>query len=407
MKNIFTKTKLLFAILGKSAFTHISTFTLTSLLLLCSTSSFSQDSSRIRISLLTCTPGDELYSLFGHSALRVIDSNSVTDIVYNYGTFNFDDEGFYIKFIRGKLNYYISVAAFEDFKYDYQSTNRGMTEQLLNYSATEKINIQHALIENLKEENKYYQYDFFFDNCTTRLRDLIVKSKHPRPLLPAVKPANMRFRQAIHEYLDKGHQQWSKLGIDILLGAPTDQIMTASDQQFLPDNLMKALDSAQNTSLVISAKNLYELYPSANTKPWFTPMVFFMALLIFFIVLHFALNKKLPLMMSGLDGLLFFCTGLLGILLIFMWVATDHSMTKNNYNLLWSWPTHLIISFFINSGKPWVKKYFLFTAIGGMLLLVAWPFLPQQLNLSLIPFVMLLIYRAATRYFKSSLLTII
>src|SRR6187455_1852390 len=113
-------------------------------------STFAQDSSRIRVSLLTCTPGDELYSIFGHSALRVIDSNSVTDIVYNYGTFNFDDEGFYLKFIRGKLNYYISIESFEDFKYLYQATNRGMTEQVLNFSAVEKINIQHALIENLK-----------------------------------------------------------------------------------------------------------------------------------------------------------------------------------------------------------------------------------------------------------------
>ncbi len=364
-------------------------------------SSFAQDSSRLRISLLTCTPGDELYSLFGHSAIRVIDSNSVTDIVFNYGTFNFDDEGFYLKFVRGKLMYYISIAGFEDFKYDYQSTNRGMIEQLLDLSAAEKINIHHALIENLKEENKYYKYDFFFDNCTTRLRDLIVKSKHPSPILPSVMPPKMRFRQAIHQYLDKGDQQWSKWGIDILLGAPTDKIMTASDQQFLPDNLMKALDSTTNTSIVVSSKKLYELMPSNNQKSFFTPMVFFISLLLVFVLLHLAFRNKLPVMLSGLDGLLFFCTGLLGVLLIFMWVATDHSMTKNNFNLLWAWPSHLIFSFLINSQKAWVKKYFLFTAIGGLLVLTLWFFLPQQLNIALIPFVILLIFRAIVKYYKS------
>ncbi|MBK7884362.1 MAG: DUF4105 domain-containing protein [Chitinophagaceae bacterium] len=122
---------------------------------------FAQDSSHLRISLLTCTPGEELYSTFGHSALRVIDSSSVTDVVYNYGTFNFDDDGFYLKFVQGKLMYYIAAGIFEAFIYEYQIENRGITEQVLNFSAAEKTIIQQALNNNLKEENKYYKYDFF------------------------------------------------------------------------------------------------------------------------------------------------------------------------------------------------------------------------------------------------------
>lgn len=130
-----------------------------------------QDSSRLRISLLTCTPGEELYSTFGHSALRVTDSNAVTDLVYNYGTFNFDDEGFYLKFARGKLLYYVSVELFRDFAANYQYENRGITEQVLNLSGEEKIRMRHFLEENLQPQNRYYKYDFFFDNCTTRLRE--------------------------------------------------------------------------------------------------------------------------------------------------------------------------------------------------------------------------------------------
>ncbi|MEJ7625338.1 MAG: DUF4105 domain-containing protein [Ferruginibacter sp.] len=362
--------------------------------------SFAQDSSRIRISLLTCTPGDELYSIFGHSALRVTDSNSVTDIVYNYGTFNFDDKGFYLKFIRGQLLYYMSIVSFEDFKYTYQVTNRGMTEQVLNLSAQEKISIQHALNENLKEENKYYKYDFFLDNCTTRLRDLIVKSKTPSPVLPAVMPENTRFRQAIYQYLDKGKQYWSKLGIDILLGAPTDAVMTTSQQQFLPDNLMKALDITRNTTIVNSSNSLYTIDTNANKGGWFTPMFFFTSLFIVYLLLSFTKNKKLQVILAGLDGMLFFFNGALGILLIFMMTATDHSMTKNNYNILWAWPTHLIMSFFINSNKKWVKTYFIITVAGLLLLLLAWFFLPQQMNHALLPFVLLLIYRSAMKYFK-------
>ncbi len=364
-------------------------------------SASSQDSSRIRVSLLTCSPGDELYSIFGHSALRVIDSNSVSDLVYNYGTFNFDDDGFYLKFVRGKLLYYVSIERFEDFKFSYQAANRGITEQVLALTAQEEATVQHALIENLKEENKYYQYDFFFDNCTTRLRDLIVKYKIPTPLLPAVKPQNMRFREAIHEYLNKGDQQWSKWGIDVLLGARTDRVMTASQQQFLPDNLMMALDSTSNVPLVSSTKNLYQLTTVGKMKTFFTPMVFFCLLLVIYVLLQVFFYKKFPVLIDGFDGLLFFTTGLLGILLIFMWVGTDHSMTKDNYNLLWAWPMHAVVSFFITSHRSWVKPYFLLSAIGGILTLCAWFFLPQQLNISLIPFVLLLIYRSGLRY-KSS-----
>ena len=382
----------------KSRLTLFTFYTLFTLFTFLQTTT-AQDASRIRISLLTCTPGDELYSIFGHSALRIIDSNSVTDIVYNYGTFNFDDEGFYIKFIRGKLPYYISIASFQDFKWEYQTSNRGMTEQLLNFSNAEKINIQHELNENLKEENKYYQYDFFLDNCTTRLRDIIVKNKQPSPLLPAVMPATKTFRNAIHQYLDAGLQPWSKLGIDILLGAPTDAVMTPAQQQFLPDNLMLALDSSQRVKIVQSSNNLYPYQPF-HEKHWLTPIIFFSALLALYILLSLLKSPASKNILNGLDGLLFFLTGLLGVLLIFMMTVTDHSMTKNNYNIFWAWPTHALFAFFINKKNRFTKTYLLITSIGLALLLLLWFFLPQQMNIALVPLVLLLIYRSASRYFN-------
>lgn len=359
-----------------------------------------QDTSRLQVSLLTCGPGDELYSLFGHSALRVVNKDTAfpyNDIVYNYGTFNFDDPNFYLKFTQGKLLYFVSREGYEDFVYLYQSTGRSMTEQVLNLTEEEKKAVKHFLEENIKEENKYYQYDFFFDNCTTRLRDIIVKNRQPVPDLPAVRPVNMRFRQAIHEYLDKGQQPWSKLGIDILLGAKTDRIMTAAEQQFLPGNLLMALDSNRNGKLVASSHSVYTLENKAADKNLFTPMLFFGSLLLLFVVLHFTIHKKLPVLMAGLDGMLFFLTGLLGCILIFMWVGTDHSMTKNNYNLLWALPTHIFISFFITSNRTWVKKYFRFTFYAAALVLIAWSFLPQQLSPALVPFVLLIMFRAWVR----------
>jgi hypothetical protein len=360
-----------------------------------------QDSSHLRISLLTCTPGEELYSTFGHSAYRIVDSSKAfndnwRDVVYNYGTFSFDDDGFYLKFVQGKLLYYVSAAGFEDFKYDYQSTNRGITEQVLHLSAAEKITIQQFLNNNLKEENKYYKYDFFFDNCTTRLRDILKKQHDSAFTLKPVMPVGSRFRQAIHQYLDKNNKDWAKLGIDILLGQPCDGVMTAEHMQFLPDNLMKSLDSSSH-AMVLSSQNLYPINNEHTKGQLFTPFVVFSLLAIFIVLLGYTKNKFAQIFLQGFDGLFFFLTGVLGIILIFMWVGTDHSMTKNNFNLIWAWPTHCIIAFFVNSKKAWVQQYFKFTAIALLAVLISWFFLPQQMNNALIPIVLLLIYRSVKK----------
>jgi hypothetical protein len=359
-----------------------------------------QDSSRLRISLLTCTPGEELYSTFGHSAYRVIDSTSLTDIVYNYGTFNFDVDGFYLKFVRGKLLYYVSTEYFSDFKGLYQSTNRGITEQVLNLTPAEKISIQRFLNNNLKEENKYYKYDFFFDNCTTRLRDILKKEHDSVFCQKAVMPVGSRFRQAIHQYLDKNNKDWSKLGIDILLGLSCDAVMTPEQMQFLPDNLMKSLDSS-GRPMVLSAQNLYPLATDENKRPFFTPFIVFSLLAIFIVLVGFSKNKFALALLQGFDGMFFFITGILGIIIIFMWVATDHGMYKNNFNLIWAWPTHAIMAFFVNSKKAWVKKYFKFTAVALMAVLISWFFLPQQMNNGLIPIVLLLVYRIVKKSYAS------
>ena len=363
---------------------------------------FAQDSSRIRISLLTCTPGEELYATFGHSALRIIDSNSVTDHVYNFGTFNFDDAGFYLKFIKGQLKYYVNVEEFEDFKFGYIAENRGITEQVLNFTAAEKITIHRALIENIKEENKFYMYDFFYDNCTTRLRDIIVKYHHPSPVLPAVMPTTYTFRNAIHQYLDNNHKDWSKFGIDILLGAPTDAVMTNAQQEFLPENLLKALDSTKNTAIVSTSKNLYVLGETNNKSSLFTPLVLFSLVLLIFVFLSFFKNKNAQNILSLLDSFLFFTVGLLGITLVLMWVGTDHIMTKNNYNLLWAWPIHIVYGFMMHKNIKWIKAYSMLVTVFLLLLLCCWFFVAQKMNNALLPLIVLMIWRASSSINKKN-----
>ena len=361
---------------------------------------FSQntDSSRIRISLLTCSPGEELYSIFGHSALRIIDSNNVTDLVYNYGTFDFDDKDFYLKFARGKLLYFVSLERTDDFLFFYTETGRSIKEQVLNLTYAEKKEIQSALNENLKEENRFYKYDFFLDNCTTRLRDIIKKHKHPTPQFPYVMPEKIRFRQAIHQYLEKGDKSWSQLGIDLVLGLPTDKIMTAEEQEFLPDNLMKAVDSCHNTSLVAQKSTLYEPMEFLNKNKGLSPMMTFSLFALIALLVSLSKNKVAISVTNVFDKFLFLITGLLGVILIFMWTMTDHSMTKNNLNLIWALPINIAAVFFTKSENKFFKKYFLYYSFLMLLLLLTWFVLPQELNNALIPIVVLVMYRSFKCY---------
>lgn len=360
-----------------------------------------QDSSHIQISLLTCTPGEELYSTFGHSAIRIIDSSSANDIVFNFGTFNFDDEGFYLKFVQGKLLYFLSAERFQDFSYMYQSTGRGITEQILNFSAAEKIKIQHELFENLKEENKYYLYDFFFDNCTTRLRDIIQKNAPEKELKASKQLLAYTFRNAIHSYLDKNDKAWSKLGIDLLLGASTDKKMTEQDAQFLPDNLMNAIDKKNHQrKLVIAKEDVFPFKPIKIESKLFTPLLAFSMLLLLYVLASSFKNSINPLILSGMDGFIFFITGSIGILLIIMWTATNHAMCKYNFNLLWAIPFNTIMAFFVRPSKLWMRNYFGLQAVFLTATLIAWTLLPQKMNLGFLPIVLLLLYRSAGIYYQ-------
>ena len=357
--------------------------------------SFSQDSCRLRISLLTCAPGAELYSTFGHTALRVQDTANGTDYVFNYGTFQFGPD-FYSKFIRGKLLYFLSVQNFNDFIYSYQLESRSVWEQVLKLNCSEAQKLSIALQENSREENRYYKYDFLFDNCTTRAKDIVAKntsnSVQFKNILPEEHPS---FRNLIHSYLNAGHEYWSKLGIDILLGAKLDRKVTNEEAMFLPEYLLKGFDSAvvNKHPLVKPTQTILQMPSPLNGKSFFIPWVIFSILLIAILFLSFISLRWATTAMSIFDFLFFFTSGLAGILLLFMWFGTDHKVCANNYNLLWALPTHVVASFFVHSNRGWVKKYFTIVLWVSIALLLAWFFLPQQMNNSLLPILLLIIFR--------------
>jgi hypothetical protein len=347
-----------------------------------------QDSCRLRISLLTCTPGQELYTTFGHSAVRVFDSSHNTDLVFNYGTFDFYDPAFYKKFIKGKLLYFVSIDTLPSFLWEYQYHKRGVTEQVIALSCEEKQRMLPALFENAREENKYYRYDFNYDNCTTRLRDMLEKiTGKPMQTKNILPHSNTTFRHLIHDYLNRGGQQWSKLGIDILLGSPLDKKITSREAMFLPDYLMTAFDSsALNTyPLVAEKKILLNEFEAYKTKSRITPLLVFGILFFIITALSIFLDKRGNIFFTVFDFLLFFLSGLIGVLLLYMWFATDHAMCKNNFNLLWALPFHLLSAFLLFKKKTGVKNYFRFIFFYSLALLIIWFLLPQQLNTALLP----------------------
>lgn len=356
----------------------------------------SQDTCTLRISLLTCSPGEELYSTFGHSALRVSDASSGSDVIFNYGTFQFGDD-FYTKFVRGKLLYMVSIEDYKDFAAQYRYESRTIQEQVLQLSCAERGTLYAALQENAKEENRYYRYDFLFDNCSTRLRDMIRKNTQDSVRFGNILPAKIpTFRNLLYTYLDNGAQHWSKFGIDLLLGSRLDRKVSNEEAMFLPDWLLKGIDQARKGETRLAAPPLTVLaMPSPlRGSSVFQPMVVFSLALLLLIVASFVPNTRFQRGLAIFDFALFFILGLVGCLLIFMWTATDHALCRDNYNLLWALPTHAIAAFFLWRKGRLVQYYLLVTIIIQAVLLVGWIFLPQQFNLAFLPIILIILLRS-------------
>lgn len=379
-------------------------FLITLQLLLLNTFSFGL-SPEAKISLVTVAPGEELYSSFGHSALWVYDPVNGIDNVYNYGTFEFNDD-FYGKFIRGKLDYMLSVASIDYLMAGAYEERRSVTEQILNLSPSQEEKLYQLLENNALPENKYYRYDFFFDNCSSRLRDMVVKTLGDNLKFDLSKDKRMSFRDLIDDYLtDKEIQD---LGMDIGLGQPADKLAKPYEYMFLPDYLESAFSKAeiikdsQTIPLVAETKVLYKA-PQMKEQDFsvFKPVY---ALWILFMVVAFISYKNLnkPQKKFPLDSFMYGFIGLLGFLLVFLWFFTDHTVTKNNWDLVWAWPIHFFFAFVLNSKnyRNFKSKYLIIYALIVLGLLVILPIIPQKFNNAEIPLLLILALRSLYIYKK-------
>ncbi len=361
--------------------------------------SFTQsDSSKLQISIITCSPGNELYSIFGHTALRIIDSTNGSDIIYNYGTFNFEDPKFLMKFTRGKLDYFLSQEYSSQFFASYFNEGRTITEQVLQLIPQEKKQIELALIKNLSGNNKFYKYDFLFDNCTTRIKD-ILKRNTSFICNNALVKRNTTFRNMLYQYLDSGGMCWSKLGIDFLLGSKIDRTVTTEESTFLPDYLMFAIDSFNINHSFISNRKAYPATSFNTSSKNNQPLLVFGSLLVIVVILYFLYQPKAQNIFQIISLSLVVLTGILGCLLLFMWFGTDHKSCANNYNLLWALPTNLFGFYLYITKSKYKNLYFNVATMLTFVLLCLWFVLPQQFNIAFLPLTLTMgfCYNALTR----------
>jgi len=297
--------------------------------------------------------------------------------------------------------YFVAVQKFESFLEEYQDYQRGITEQVLDLSCSEKKKLFSALQENAKEENRYYKYDFIIDNCTTRLRDIVFKNADAPIVTRDIRPGEkITFRNLIHKYLDSSYQYWSKFGIDILLGKPLDKELTNSEAMFLPDYLLKGFDSSMIGKKPVVSKKHEMLRPALPEQKSSLITPFNVFLILFFVIVVLGILKNTGTLLSVFDFILFFLSGALGVFLLFMWFGTDHPECNDNFNLAWALPSHFIIVFFLFRKWSWLKYYFFINSTLLLLLLIVWKWLPQEMNNGLIPLVSLLLVRSFAQYKK-------
>jgi hypothetical protein len=356
-----------------------------------------------KISLLTVSPGAELYATFGHSAYRINDPQQRLDIVFNYGTFDFRTEGFYIKFLKGTLPYQIGANYFENEIIGWNQEKRYVIEQVLNLSQAQKQGIYDFLQTNYLPENREYAYKFFYDNCSTRLRDVVKKVCRDSVTFSKILHADSSYRQWIDVYARKNEKLWADFGMDLAIGEPSDEITGANGAMFLPDNLMDAFDAAkiQKDStwqpLVLEKIEINRgLLPVVvKEKELITPNIFFWTF--FFLVLGFTFYQFKKTRNSFIfDKIFFSIAGIFGWFIFLLWFFTDHGVTENNLNIIWTYPLLFPIALLLKKegSRSWLSKHFLAYGIILIFFLMAWKFFPQEINYSLIPVVMALAVRA-------------
>lgn len=358
-----------------------------------------QDS--LQINLLTCSPGTEIYSLFGHTALRVQNFSRNLDVVFNYGMFSFNTPHFIYRFIKGETDYQLGVIPYVYFEAEYAERGSSVYQQVLNLSAEEKQTLLHLLTENYLPENRTYRYNYFYDNCTTRARDQIERCIKGTVVYPDSFP-NRSFRSIVHEFTVGA--AWDELGIDLCLGAEADTPIDKRQQMFSPFYMKEYAsdayiigDNGQKRPLVLKEEKVVDVAPAEIHSSFLSPLwcaTFLLAISVLIGWWQWRRNKICWIW----ELLLFGAQGIAGCIIAFLFFFSVHPTVGSNWLLILFNPIPLLylpfmVYFSVTRRKDW---YHVVNMAYLTLFIVIFPFCLQEFNLTVLPLALSLLVTSAS-----------
>lgn len=341
-------------------------------------------STESEFSLITCSEGADVYSLFGHTAIRVKNDKTRQDVVFNYGIFDFNSKNFIYKFVKGETYYMLGVQRFDSFLFSYQLEERSVWEQKLHLTTEEKQQLITILATDYKPENRTYLYNFLYNNCATKVRDNLEKTLNISEYAEAEDA--MTFREILMPYLS--HSGWTRFGINIALGQPLEKKITQREKLFLPIELMDAYDLKG-----YETQTLYKAKTDQKSFQLFSPVNVFIPLLALLIFRYLKAGnlKKWP-VISAL-----FVTGLGGIVLTFISFFSIHPAVFPNFNLLIFQPLNLLLAIYLifkQPGKRMLLLYMFYYTVSVLILMLV----KQVTTPAIVMFSLIVLLLTATQF---------
>ncbi len=370
------------------------------LMALLSLKAFSQTSNDTIAYLLTCGPGTDTYSIYGHSALRIVIPAKNFDTVYNWGVFDFRTKNFAWKFAKGRLDYMLIAESSKGFLQGYFFEKRYVYSQRLNMDSGELAILTSLVNENLKPENVSYRYDFFYDDCSTRIRDLFEKSIGEKLKYPPAEPGKSpSFRDMVTKY--QSPYPWLKFGVDLIMGSTSDKKADFRDRMFLPVDMREELSKThirRNDKMIPLLQNPVTLVdfepivvrPNLLLSP---PFVFTLLIIIIMVMASLIRNRKT---IRIIDIFLYSVFSVLAMLMIFFNFFTDHQQMKWNLNIIWINPFIIVCLIMLILNKAGVMWFRIVFYISAIFLLIQY-ILPQDFNTAFLLLDVIILIRSSVR----------
>ncbi len=357
------------------------------------TVSAQKEHKNLQISLLTCGTGNETWQTFGHCAIRIIDNTKDSlhkDLTYNYGTVGLFDGSIQNQFLKGKMRVYLDVTPFSQFISEYKQEGRCVDEIVLLLDEVQKEKMQAFMDNNDLPENRYYSYDFLYDNCTIRVRDVFSKTLGAGFIFGQVIPkkAYMTFYDAYKPCF--GRQYWFRIFGNIFFGCKKDIPVNNHSIMFLPEYLEKAVEGATFNGKKISGEKVLLLKNNVAEIPAVDgPFIF--TFLVALLTISGLLFKRLKILGIVMGNFVLVLSGLIGVAILFAWFGSGYDLCSNNYNILWALPTNIILPFLPQRINK-MKYAFIAMCLIGVSLIVHITRTQEMLLFELMPFWLVLFF---------------